>query len=267
MTTNLFIRLKTIARNDLNWLWLIVGLSWISFICFGHDHSTMHHSMYSSAQGAVYHAHAMTHHVAPLHRRIIFELSAWQTMTIAMMLPSTIPMMQKFSQISASKHDQHQSQFAFLFAYFVVWTGFAIVMIAVGHLIKLPQSQLWMPQPLVHSINALSLIGAGLFQFTPMKQSCLSGCRSTAMMILQHYQPGYRGGWAIGVRHALFCLGCCWALMVASTVLGMQNLTNMLVFSAIMTLERSWKYGERFAVWVGAIMIAWGIGMFSYQFL
>lgn len=113
-------------------------------------------------------------------------------------------------------------------------------------------------------VQGVVLMGAGLFQFTLLKQNCLKGCRSAAMVIAQFYQQGIFGAWRLGWGHGMYCLGCCWALMLIMLVVGMSNLSIMLGLTAVMSLERLWKHGETLSKWVGVILASGGLVLTCY---
>lgn len=234
--------------DELGWAWGLVAVAWALLLLTGHDHP----------QGNMAHLH---HHPAsaPLIARTIAQLlhsfGAWETMLVAMMLPSVLPIAKLFIQVS-NRQENRVAPFAFLLGYLTIWTGFSLLMVGMPLLMR---SVISFPPPLsVDWIRGITLLGVGLFQFTPLKQACLKGCRSAATTLAQYYQPGWQGGWQFGIEHGLYCLGCCWALMLEMAVLGLENLSLMLIFTAIMAIERLWKHGEAFAAWVGIGMIGLG---------
>jgi predicted metal-binding membrane protein len=193
-------------------------------------------------------------------------LGNWETMIVAMMLPSVLPVARLFVQMSEPSPDRRCAQLFFVLSYLTIWTGFAIGLVAVsfftpvvGDAIAHLLHRFEWSVPSFQVVQGWTLILVGLFQFTPMKRNCLRGCRSAAMVIAQYYQPGARGSWSLSIQHGLYCLGCCWALMTSMVVLGIESLQFMLLLTAIMTLERMWKYGEQVATAAGVGLIGWGI--------
>ncbi|BAY59210.1 putative metal-binding integral membrane protein (plasmid) [Leptolyngbya boryana NIES-2135] len=239
----------------INWssrllIWTIVAIAWLLLMLTGYDHQ-----------------HLTRHHqsVTPLTKTIARPFASWLLMTIAMMLPSTVPIAEKFVQIDARQAEGTTqatcNQILFLIACLVIWSSFSIAMIAID--IGL---DFWLSPHFKHHVlfQPLILIGVGAFQFTPMKQACLKGCRSVSAFIAQYYPQGMIGSWNLGWQHGLYCLDCCWALMVGCAAIGIENLSNMLIFTAIMTLERLWKYGEHLSIWIGVVMIALEIVLVVY---
>jgi predicted metal-binding membrane protein len=250
--------------KDLNWVWVLVAIAWVLLFTIEHSHFQVveHGHMtepmsHSSMQGE---AGWSTTVQTNLH-----FLANWQIMIVAMMLPSVLPVAKLFNQVSESASDRRSAQFFFILSYFTIWTAFALGLVAVSwftpivvHTITHLQHQLEWHVPSSQTLHGWTLVAVGLFQFTPMKRNCLKGCRSAAMVIAQYYQPGAMGGWRLGTQHGLYCLGCCWALMASMVVVGMGNLKFMLVLTAVMTLERVWKYGQRVATVTGVGLITWG---------
>src|SRR5690606_29214040 len=103
------------------------------------------------------------------------------------------------------------------------------------------------------------LLLAGGFQFSPLKEQCLSECRSPLGFLRRHYQRGLGAAWALGVRHGLFCLGCCWALMLVMFAVGVGSLVWMVGLTAVMVAEKTTRWGRRLAPVVGVALIALGL--------
>lgn len=251
-------------RTDLNWVWIAVLLSWCVLLSLGHSYGHIHH-----INGHLTGHHHSIHHPRSILSSILslfISLGHWEIMIIAMMLPSVLPLTQAFIQVSQSFTERRLAQCAFVLSYIAVWTIFSGLMIGIGllisHLSSMQSSDEWhaigLPILSQSMIQGVTLMGVGGFQFTSMKQRCLKGCRSTAMTIAQYYYPGWQGGWNLGWQNGLYCLGCCWALMLSMAIVGMENLTFMLVLTAVMTLERIWTYGEEVAIAAGVGLIGWG---------
>jgi predicted metal-binding membrane protein len=235
-----FLWLKQKLLGDLNWIWILVAIAWFALILTGHH---------------FHHQHHMTHTYLPPS---LVALGSWETMIVAMMLPGTLPTARAFIHIATKQSDRVSAQFAFLSAYMAVWTGFAGLVFAgdLGVDYGLEKLyQLGFAPVATPFVMGWTLMGMGLFQFTPMKKACLKGCRSGALFIAQRYEKGWQAAWKLGVEHGLYCLGCCWALMIGMMILGMENLWLMLLFSAVMVMERVWKYGERLSIAVGIALV------------
>jgi predicted metal-binding membrane protein len=108
-------------------------------------------------------------------------------------------------------------------AYLVVWAGFSIV--ATGAQCWLDQARLLSPAMAAGStaLAGALFVLAGAYQLTPLKQACLRQCRSPLDFLTRYWRGGARGAFGMGLRHGLFCLGCCWAVMVLLFVGGLMN--------------------------------------------
>ena len=80
---------------------------------------------------------------------------------------------------------------------------------------------------------------AALYEMTPLKNVCLQRCRSPLAFLLGNWRDGRVGAVQMGAAHALWCLGCCWALMVALFSLGVMSLVWMVLVTALITLEKT----------------------------
>lgn len=173
-----------------------------------------------------------------------------------MMLPSTLPFARLFVKVSNSQTHRHLVLLAFLVAYLGVWTGFALIaFVADLGLHLLMQHKLHDSPDLILSI---ALLIAGLFQFSPLKEQCLHACRHPYSFLTHHYQRGTIAAWQLGIRHGLYCLGCCWALMLVMVSVGVGHGLWMLGLTGVMTLERVWKHGRSLVPIVGIGLIGMG---------
>ena len=148
-------------------------------------------------------------------------------------------------------------------SYVLVWTGFggaAFLFDTVVH--ATVDASPWL---LAHAsvIAGGTLIVAGLFQFSPLKEACLRQCRNPGAFLLRYYRRGVGRAFMTGAWHGVFCLGCCWALMLVAFALGMANLLWMAGLTVLMTLEKRWTHGPLLArvtgVWltlVGLVIVA-----------
>jgi predicted metal-binding membrane protein len=96
---------------------------------------------------------------------------------------------------------------------------------------------------------------AGGFQFSKLKRSCLTNCRDPRAFLYQRYRRGARGGWELGLRHGMSCLGCCWALMLVMVAAGAAALSAMVVLTAVMAAEKNTRWGARLATPVAVVLL------------
>ena len=100
---------------------------------------------------------------------------------------------------------------------------------------------------------------AGVYQFTPYKRSCLNSCRSPASFIAQHWNRGVVGAFRLGLAHGLYCLGCCWALMLLLFVGGVMNLWWIGLLTLFVLLEKLAPLGVQGGRLSGLLIIGLGI--------
>ncbi len=182
-------------------------------------------------------------------------LASWQLMTAAMMLPSSWPMVYMLAYASRRQERPRAIQAAFLAGYAVVWTAFALAAFVGDGLVQgLGAGWPWLGErPWI--IGAATFAIAGAFQFSPLKHRCLTQCRSPLGFFVRHYRRGVGSAWRLGLRHGLFCPGCCWALMLIMFGVGVGALTVMSVLAGVMVLEKVAPGGQRLTLVVGAILL------------
>jgi predicted metal-binding membrane protein len=189
---------------------------------------------------------------------LLLFLVSWQVMVGAMMLPSSLPLVRMFAAASSGAPDRGLALAAFLGAYAVVWSGFGLLaFLGDAGLHALVASSPWMAaNDWVIAPSVLLLAGA--FQFTPLKDACLRACRHPASFLRRHYRRGPRGAFALGARHGMFCVGCCWALMLVMFAAGAVSLVWMAVLTALMVHEKTRPSGARTVPLTGVVLLAAG---------
>jgi predicted metal-binding membrane protein len=196
--------------------------------------------------------------LSPILALAVFVLG-WTIMTVAMMLPSSLPLVNLFRRFVARRADGGRLVLLLLVGYLGVWSYFgALAYVGDGALHALV-GWLWPRREDAPPIAALVVLGAGVYQFTPLKQMCLDKCRSPYSFLVQHWHGKHAGRDALrlGIRHGLFCLGCCWTLMLLMFAVGGANLGWMLAFGALMTAERTTRLGRRLTRPLGGALIVW----------
>jgi predicted metal-binding membrane protein len=186
-------------------------------------------------------------------------LGAWETMVIAMMLPSSLGFLMLFRTATSTSRFAPLRRTAVCVGYALVWAAVGcLALVASGAFYRIQNLGAWLelhPNLLAGSV----LVLAGAFQFTALKRRCLAVCSQPASFLMRHYRRGVGNALILGMRYGLLCLGCCWALMTMMVVVGGQNLYLMMVLSAIMFAERMLGWDDRFATLVGMSCIALGI--------
>jgi len=102
------------------------------------------------------------------------------------------------------------------------------------------------------------LIAAGVYQWTPLKDACLKHCRSPTQFLVQHWRRGALGAIRTGIRHGMFCLGCCWMLMALLFVGGLMNLAWVALITLFVLFEKTMPWGGRMSRLTGSLLTVWG---------
>jgi predicted metal-binding membrane protein len=184
-------------------------------------------------------------------------VAMWAVMMAAMMLPSALPMVQAFVALGR-RNGQHGRSRQFVGAYLLVWSIFSVAAAAAQWLL---QAVGWV-NPMIVSTSALPsgalLLVAGAYQFSPLKRICLARCRTPMGFLVGEWRDGRFGGFDMGWRHGLFCLGCCWALMALLFVGGVMNLAWIAALSIVVAVEKLAPHGERVATLLGLVLLGAG---------
>jgi predicted metal-binding membrane protein len=189
---------------------------------------------------------------------LLLFLVSWQVMVAAMMLPSSLPMVRMFSVASARVPARGRTMAAFVGAYALVWSAFGLLaFLGDAGLHAAVASSPWLESN-DWAIAPSVLLLAGAFQFTPLKDACLRACRHPASFLRRHYRRGAGGAFELGARHGLFCVGCCWALMLVMFAVGAASLVWMALLTALMVHEKTRPSGVQAVPLTGAILLAAG---------
>lgn len=187
--------------------------------------------------------------------------AAWLVMIGAMMVPTTVPMLELFWAASAERPRRTLSRLTVLGTYVLVWTAFSVVALAGDAVVhRLVDTWQWLADR-PGLVLGTTLLLAGAFQFSSLKTACLRACRSPLSLLWQHYRRGLGGAWALGMRHAMYCLGCCWALMLVMFATGVGSLMWMLLLTAVMFAEKTTTWGSRLVTPAGVALIAGGLAI------
>ncbi|WP_046468540.1 DUF2182 domain-containing protein [Allosalinactinospora lopnorensis] len=187
---------------------------------------------------------------------VLLFIAGWQVMIGAMMLPSTVPVVEEFTR---TRNGRSRGGLAvFLAAYFAVWTVFGVAALsgdaAVHHL---AHNWHWLEER-PSLVAAAVLVLAGAYQFLPVKRRCLAECRSPAGLLDTDGRPD-AGAWRPGVRHAIACLGSSWALMLVMFAVGVHTLWVVAALTVVLLAEKTFPIGPGIVPVVGAALIAGGV--------
>jgi predicted metal-binding membrane protein len=186
----------------------------------------------------------------------------WVVMMVAMMTPSALPVILMYRTISRTRHkenDRLSSTWLFLLGYLVTWTGFSAVA-TLGqwglHSAALLTPMMASASPL---LGGVLLVAAGVYQFTPLKDACLSHCRTPMGFLMAEWREGKTGALVMGMRHGLYCVGCCWLMMALLFVGGVMNLVWVALIAAYILVEKVVPARMWLSRIAGIAAIAWGL--------
>jgi len=187
-------------------------------------------------------------------------LIMWVAMMIAMMLPSSWPMLELYHKVAISSGVRRPGLATVLagVGYFAVWGAFGAVVFGAGFSAGTASMKSSAFSRAVPLLGGVGLIFAGAYQLSPWKQACLTHCRSPLMFLGHVFRPGLSGAVRVGATHGLYCAGCCWALMLMQAIFGVMSLTVMILVAAVIGAEKLWTRGPLLARVVGAASIAIG---------
>jgi predicted metal-binding membrane protein len=187
----------------------------------------------------------------------VLHAAAWVLMIAAMMLPTAFPLLAMFRRITGGRPDAGRLASLVVLGFFAAWFAFGIVahladaalQWAAGRYVWFVANG-WM-------IGAAVLAAAGLFQWSALKYRCLEACRTpfTFVVARWHGRAPARDALRIGWDHGLFCVGCCWALMLVMFVVGIGSLGWMLALAAAMAIEKNLPWGRRLRTPLGLALI------------
>jgi predicted metal-binding membrane protein len=186
----------------------------------------------------------------------------WLIMMIAMMTPSVAPLILIFVMVNR-KRKQQQSPFVpagyLLSGYFLVWAGFSLLATSLQWLLQ--HISLLNPEMETADkiLGSFILISAGIFQFTGLKQRCLHYCRTPVDFIHRNWKEGKFGALKMGMENGMYCLGCCWVLMVLLFVSGIMNLLWIGLIALFVLIEKVLSRLKWVSFIGGVVLIIYGV--------
>jgi predicted metal-binding membrane protein len=246
--------LETALKHD-RWLTagallLAVLLSWAWIVPMALD-------MYGAMTGPS--AWMMTTNWDALHLALLFAM--WAVMMVGMMLPSAAPTLLLYAAL-ARKSDSSGSValrvYAFAAGYLAIWTLFSLLATTLQRVLAAALVLSPMMEVQSRAWAGGLLVLAGVYQFTAAKRACLTACRSPVEFITRHWRPGRSGAFRMGLEHGLYCLGCCWALMLLLFVGGVMNLWVIAAITLFVLLEKAAPLGAQAGRLSGALLLLLG---------
>jgi len=189
----------------------------------------------------------------------LLMLAMWSAMMAAMMVPGASPMITAFTTINRRRRARSAPfvpTAVFLLGYLIGWTGFSISATTLQYLLQMTGLLTTMMQSASHYWSAALFFAAGLYQFSPLKETCLTYCRSPEGFILSEWRDGNLGAVIMGVRHGLFCMGCCAALMLLLFAVAVMDLRWVAALSALVTAEKLLPRPKFWRIAIGVGLLA-----------
>ena len=244
--------MRQTVRNDRLFLVLLVALiavAWLSLWVWG-----------QSPYGRFLDHEELTDVTGEDAALLVFFVAGWTLMIFAMMLPTTLPLMAMFQTMVSNRPNQAQLIGLLILGYVAVWTGFGVLIHLADILVHEGAEQIVWLEANDWVIGAGTLVGAGIYLFTPLKYHCLDKCRSPFSFISAHWSGGNESAQSLrlGLDHGLFCVGCCWTLMLLMFGVGAGNLWWMLLLGGVMAVEKNMPWGRRLSSPLGLFLIGGG---------
>ena len=237
----------------------LIGMTWVALLVWGHSPygRFLSHEEVGEVEGFGGGFVAI----------VALFVAAWVLMTIAMMLPTSLPLVALFRSFVRRRPNHLRLVLLLIAGYLGVWALFgAVAHVGDRGLHETVERIGWLDDN-AWVIAAGTILLAGAYQFSPLKHLCLERCRSPFSFIQQHWRGGRAAAEAfrLGVHHGLFCLGCCWSLMLLMFAVGVGNLAWMLALGSVMTVEKNAPWGRRVSAPVGVLLLGWGVLLVATQ--
>ena len=186
----------------------------------------------------------------------------WGVMMVAMMVPTAAPMIMLVAAVDRRRPDRSRPVARtgiFVLGYLTAWMAYSALAVSAQwglHAAALLSSAMVSTS---RYLGGAILIVAGIYQWTPLKRVCLTTCRSPMGFLMSEWRDGSAGAWVMGLRHGLYCVGCCWVLMALLFVAGVMNLAWVALIAALVLVEKVVPGGHRVGQAAGFALLAAGI--------
>jgi predicted metal-binding membrane protein len=238
-------------------LLLVAGLAWALTILQALQMDAMEAAMWRDMNMSM---NGMEPSWTPLDAFLL--LLMWSSMMAAMMVPGASPMVTAFATINRRRRERsapYVSTPVFLAGYLLAWVGFSLAATALQWLLQSIGLLTTMMQSTSFSWSGVLFLAAGLYQFSPLKERCLTYCRSTEGFILSEWRDGNLGAVVMGLRHGLFCMGCCAALMLLLFAVAVMDLRWVAALTALVAAEKLLPAPAFWRVAIGVGLLATGL--------
>lgn len=224
----------------------LIGLAWLALWIWGHSpygRYLAHHSLDEIRGRGL---------LAPVF------VAGWTLMVIAMMLPTSLGVMTLFRALTRQRQNRALLTLILITGYLAVWALFGVAVYLSDLFVHGAVERVAWLEERTWIIATATLGMAGAYQFTSLKYRCLNRCRSPRSFVMEHWR-GRRErweAWRLGIHHGLFCVGCCWSLMLLMFAIGVGNLGWMLVLGTVMAVEKNAPWGRRLSAPLGVVLLA-----------
>ena len=171
----------------------------------------------------------------------------WTVMMVGMMFPASAPMILMFSSIQARKRaapGPYVPVAVFTASYVLVWALFGVIAFGFAAGVDWLAEQSELLRMIWPRVVGALIVAAGAYQFTRLKDICLSKCRSPIGFLLSHWREGWSGAFVVGFIHGIYCAGCCWLLFLILVPLGVMNLVAMAAVTVVVFAEKALPRGQ-----------------------
>ncbi len=186
----------------------------------------------------------------------------WAVMMAGMMLPTAAPMLMVYAATARRAEAGPRAMLrvmAMAGGYLAAWSAFSVGATLLQRLLSQQLLLTPMMESARPSATAWLLLLAGIYQFTPLKTACLTTCRSPLSLIMRHWRSGTWGAFRMGSEQGLYCLGCCWVLMLLLFAGGVMNLGVIAALTVLVMVEKLTSIGPQAARATGLGLIGWAI--------
>lgn len=194
---------------------------------------------------------------APLPISAALFTVGWLVMIVAMMLPSSVPLVVTFAALTRRRRRPGELTALVILGYLLAWAGFGLAAWIADLGVHAAVAALpWLAEH-PQLILGATLLAAGLWQFSPLRERCLEECRSPLGFVLNRWrgESERREAFSMGVAHGAFCVGCCWSIMLVMFGVGLHSLSLMLVLGGLTAVEKNLPWGRRLTKPIGVILV------------
>jgi predicted metal-binding membrane protein len=202
-----------------------------------------------------------TYHHAALLVALLFT-GMWVVMMAGMMLPAMTPLISAYERVYQQRAREGRptvSALVLVIGYLSAWAAFGLAAYLLDRGAEAWADRAHEVRDAAPLVGGALLILAGLYQWTPLKRACLRWCRTPAHFVLVDWREGVSGAVRMGLHNGLYCIGCCWAMMIALLVVGLMSVPWMALLAIVIFLEKNSRFAVPAGHAVALLLIGSGI--------